>query len=904
MEDYTYKGKQRLCYTEVSDFTDFQGLGHDPLYKRFDSVLSVVKKVVAPEFQHFLAAPQYVEEEDQICWHINRWNETPRKYTSLEGAELSKYQRIKDATIQAYRNAIQACDGEELMTLAGAIRYIYDEHIYCADDKVYVVAWGMTPDTRIHKVVGSVIHEYDFSDKFKIKFDAGTHGHLESALDKAILRPDGFVLTQRDLPSICADEGWIFDGWSPSPLGMVVDKDLNFVAIYKEEEHKVEQPVPPVEPEEPKEQKEEEPEELYEPEKKEPEYYRCSFDAGKHGTLEGQDAFYRPENSTLKDSDIPKVNAKPGYTFKGWNVNPLNTLIDGDKNFVAQYETLPWYRRFWAWLTELFRGKGCLKWLLWLLLFLLILGLLSFLLRSCVGCDRIVSNDEIEVIDSVKAPNGRIVDDNGTVRPITGDDGKLPNSDGIVAPIIDDDGDDVPIVRRPGTPDVIGNRLFLFMEEDDGDIDALAQEFKKVYPGDEYAIIGFDKEVKSLTIQVPEEERDEIRETLNSKIPDQKFLVFDEEIYEINGHESGPAVNPGWHLKAIHLKQGWNTTKGSSEIRVAVVDDGIEAGHPMFRGRIEDAYNVFTQNNKLSQGSGHGTHVAGLAVGSADYYDSGASGVAPNSILIPIQVFDNNRCPLSALVSGAMYAIHHDADVVNLSVGPCFRGLNSLPEDQQEEIAEQRFKNLEKLWNRVSVLAAEKNCILVFAAGNDNILSSIPPENRSTSSITVTAVDKNLYQTDFTNYGECSDISAPGKDIYSSFPKGDFKSFDGTSMAAPIVTGTIALMKSIKKDLTIEQARNVLYKSGSDVYGNIPPMVLVDEALECVKRGDFSASPKRTMPPIPNGRGKRPSNDSSRPIVEKDPPSNVGDSDYDEIRKEIEEHKEKIKELEKLLPKN
>ena len=88
------------------------------------------------------------------------------------------------------------------------------------------------------------------------------------------------------------------------------------------------------------------------------------------------------------------------------------------------------------------------------------------------------------------------------------------------------------------------------------------------------------------------------------------------------------------------------------------------------------------------------------------------------------------------------------------------------------------------------------------------------------------------------------------------------------------------------------------------MYGNIPPMVLVDEALECVKRGDFSASPKRTMPPIPNGRGKRPSNDSSRPIVEKDPPSNVGDSDYDEIRKEIEEHKEKIKELEKLLPKN
>ncbi len=898
MEGYTYKGKQKLCYTEVSDFTDFQGLGHDPLYKRYDSVMSVVKRVVTPEFQHFLAAPQYIEEEDQICWHINSWNETPRKYTSLEGAELAKYQGIKDATIQAYRNAIQECDGEELMTLAGAIHYIYDEHIYCSDNKVYVVAWGMTPDTRIHKVVGSVIHEYDFSSKFKIKFDAGNHGHFESSIDKSMLRPEGFILSQIDLPSVCADEGWIFEEWSPSPLGMVVDSDLSFVATYKEDVSKVEQPAPPIESEEPVEQKKDAPEKLYEPEQKEPEYYRCSFDAGKHGTIEGQDTFYKIENSTLTDSDIPKVNVKPGYTFKGWNVEPLNMLIDGDKNFVAQYEPLPWYQRFWTWLT----GKGCLKWLLWLLIFLLILGLLSFFLRSCVGCDHILSNDEVGLIDSVKAPNGRIVKDNGTIQPVTGDDGKLPNSDGIVAPIIDEGGEDVPIVRRPGTPDVIGNRLFLFMEEEDGDIDALAQEFKRVYPDNEYSIIGFDKEVKSLTIQVPEDERDDIRESLNAKIPNQRFLVFDEEIYEINGHESGLSENPGWHLKAIHLQQGWNTTKGSSEIRVAIVDDGIEAGHPMFSGRIEDAYNVFTQNNKLSQGSGHGTHVAGLAVGCADYYDNGASGVAPNCTLIPIQVFDNKRCPLSALVSGAMYAIHHNADVVNLSVGPHFSDLNLFPKDEQEEIAKQYFKNLEKLWNRVSALAAEKNCILVFAAGNDNILSSIPPTNRSTASITVTAVDKNLYQTDFTNYGECSDISAPGKDIYSSFPKSSFSSFDGTSMAAPIVTGTIALMKSIKKDLTVEQAKNVLYKSGSDVYGNIPPMVLVDEALACVKRGDFSTPSKRTMPPVPNGKGG--SDDYSRPIVEKEPQSKISDTDYDEIRKEIKEHKEKIKELEKLLPKN
>lgn len=75
-----------------------------------------------------------------------------------------------------------------------------------------------------------------------------------------------------------------------------------------------------------------------------------------------------------------------------------------------------------------------------------------------------------------------------------------------------------------------------------------------------------------------------------------------------------------------------------------------------------------------------------------------------------------------------------------------------MPVEQQNEIAKRQFKNLEKLWARVCALAAKKNCILVFAAGNDDILSSIPPENRNASSIVVAAVDKNLYPTDFTNY--------------------------------------------------------------------------------------------------------------------------------------------------------
>ena len=351
----------------------------------------------------------------------------------------------------------------------------------------------------------------------------------------------------------------------------------------------------------------------------------------------------------------------------------------------------------------------------------------------------------------------------------------------------------------------------------------------------------------------------------------------------------------------------------------------------MFKDRIVTAYNVYTQDRKLSRGEGHGTHTAGLAVGSLDYQNQGAAGIAPDCMIMPVQVIDNNMCPLSALVSGVMYSVHKGADVVNISIGPSFQGLNQLPIELQNQIAQTQFKNVEKLWNRVCKIAANKKTILVFAAGNDDILSSIPPENRSTVAITVGAVDQKLYPTDFTNYGPCTDISAPGKEIYSSFPIKDFRSCDGTSMAAPIVSGTVALMKSLKKDLSVEQARNVLYKTGCDVYGNMPPMVQVNLALDAVKRGDFSAPTTRDLRPVPEAsidasNGVPPASwidgatpisgividtpGNETPIVSPDggnnltPPVTENESDYDAIRRLIAIYKQKITELEGQLPEN
>lgn len=206
MAGHSFFGKQKLCYTEVSDFTDYQGIGHDPMYKRYDSVFSVVKRVIPVDLHHFLATPEYMDDEDQICWHIEKWKYHPIRLTELLGGEHDKYKGILDDTVKKYKSSMMNLSGEDLQIMAGAIKYIDEDRVYCADDKVYLVAWGMTLDTHQHKVVGSVIHEFEYIKKYKITFDAGEHGTI-SKLDKCISRAEGVVLSDLDVPTVDVCEG-------------------------------------------------------------------------------------------------------------------------------------------------------------------------------------------------------------------------------------------------------------------------------------------------------------------------------------------------------------------------------------------------------------------------------------------------------------------------------------------------------------------------------------------------------------------------------------------------------------------------------------------------------------------------------------------------------------------------
>lgn len=823
MDNHTFINKQRVGTTDLSDFTDFQGIGHDPMYRRYDSVLSIVRRLADPRYVDFLAAPDYSAADDAVNWYIPKWTDTPQRLVTLSGAERSRYDLIYRQTLDHYRQMLNQVSGQELQILAAVLKYINPDFIFCADGKVYALAWGMTPDTRKHIETGLLVHDAPMAIRYTVTFDPGEGGRLADPRAASISLPQGTVLTANDVPQLSVDDDYVFTGWTPQPVGLELNSDLTVTASYQKHI-----PLPPVPPPPPPPESDPEPEPEPEP---------------------------------------PVVCEKKQ----------------------------PWYRRLPKWL----------RWLLWLLLALLLLLLAAWLLRGCHGCTGHREVNGVVDVDRRLDSNGDTIDDNGYIRPIDVEDGALPDDQAVAAPVYDEGGNAVHVVEEPGMPTVVANRLFLFLQNEDDSVDQLAAAFKQAYPGSQYSIIGYDRQAGYVVVQVPEAERDRLRNDIPQRIKSPSILVLDEEYYSSQRHDTsatavhatskaggGCGAAKGWHLDAINARQGWQITTGSPEVTVAVVDDGIDAAHPMFKGRLTKSYNVYTQNNRLSRGGGHGTHVAALAAGSHDNLSQGVAGIAPQCRIMPVQVFDNDGCPTSALVSGIMYAIRNGADVVNISAGPDLSAAAMLSPEEQLELSRKMLKNQEALWTRINRLAASKNCILVFAAGNEEVLSCLLPENRTPWALTIGATAPGRQRAGFTNYGPGTSVSAPGVGIWSAKNGGGFTELQGTSQAAPIVSGAVALMKSLKRDLTVEQARNVLQRTGVPVAGNMPPQLQLHAALDAVRRGDFSPAPQTATGGTPTPVRPAPAQGGSD-----------GDG-YDELRRRIRETKRQVAEWESQLPEN
>lgn len=251
-----------------------------------------------------------------------------------------------------------------------------------------------------------------------------------------------------------------------------------------------------------------------------------------------------------------------------------------------------------------------------------------------------------------------------------------------------------------------------------------------------------------------------------------------------------------WDLETIQAPQMWSNGYSGQGIRIGVIDTGI-ANHPDLR--IAGGASFVSYTTSFSDDNGHGTHVAGII--GALKNNSGVIGVAHGADLYAIKVLDANGAGyLSDVVAGIDYAIQQNLDIINLSLGTTTDSLT-----------------LKSIIDK----AYQRGIVVVAAAGNsgtnDTSLDTILFPARYSSAIAVGAIDSRLNRASFSSTGPQLELVAPGVSILSTHLGGQNVRLSGTSMAAPFVSGYIALMMQAFPTMNAVELRSLLIENARDL---------------------------------------------------------------------------------------
>ena len=331
-------------------------------------------------------------------------------------------------------------------------------------------------------------------------------------------------------------------------------------------------------------------------------------------------------------------------------------------------------------------------------------------------------------------------------------------------------------------------------------------------------IIYYDEETARIQLSFDASNHPDIKQELRTAMSDYELLIWDERIFSLSTTFNDPLLEFeewSWHLDELNMESVWPITTGDPNVVVAVVDDGFDLEHPeLSDAKKTKAYNINRKNNRVygTSENSHGTHVSTLAVGAANN-NNGLAGIAPNAMLMPIQIGDGHspRLSMTEIIDGILYALKNEADVINLSLAKSFSPyVASLPESQQENLIQTIGKDEEEFWKELFTIADNQNTTIVIAAGNEGLLSGIDPMQRHENCIIVGAMDQQHQITSFSNFGRFNTVNAPGFQVVSAVPGNNYEPMDGTSMAAPIVTGAVALFKSLYPDASNTSIKNKL----------------------------------------------------------------------------------------------
>ncbi len=297
-------------------------------------------------------------------------------------------------------------------------------------------------------------------------------------------------------------------------------------------------------------------------------------------------------------------------------------------------------------------------------------------------------------------------------------------------------------------------------------------------------------------------------------------------------------------LRNLELPQAWDVTTGNRSVKVAVIDTGVDITHPdlvdnIWTNQIESGgrtgadddhngfnddlhgWNFYDNTNDVTDQNGHGTSVAGL-IGAMGDNGIGVAGIAWGVSLVPLKVLNADGGSHgtiegfeSDMAKAINYAVSINCRVVNLSIG--HSGSTGAMLDQ------------------AIARAGSNNVLCVCAAGNDGVDNDANPNAPSTSSrenvIAVAAMNTFSGENkidDLSNYGrETVDIAAPGLVLATTIPHDSYglftgeqgyDLFSGTSAAAPLVSGALALLLSQQPSLSASAAKERLFAACDQPY--------------------------------------------------------------------------------------
>lgn len=246
-----------------------------------------------------------------------------------------------------------------------------------------------------------------------------------------------------------------------------------------------------------------------------------------------------------------------------------------------------------------------------------------------------------------------------------------------------------------------------------------------------------------------------------------------------------------WGVRRIGAIDAWPISRGK-QVRVAVIDTGVQLDHPDLVQHLGKGYNAVKPTQNPNDGNGHGTHVAGIIAATDN--DFGVVGVAPEVRLFPVKVLDDSGSgTLSDVVSGIQWCMENDIDIINMSLGAA----------EGNDTFRQAINS-----------AADHGITIIAAAGNSGPgQNTIDYPAKYPETIAVAASDQGDKIANFSSRGPEVDITAPGVDIESTYSTSAYTTLSGTSMAAPHVTGTVALLKGLKRDFSLAEIKSILKRS-------------------------------------------------------------------------------------------